>query len=168
MRAARRTASCLSGAAANRRSNKRLRAACISLRHTSRQGSRVICKEAVAMASRFLGPLAIVSFAAASLANLSATNAQSFGVELNNTLMPASGGMAGVSIAQPQDLTSAINGNPATLTQFRGTQFLFGGAWSEPTFNLTQTSNIPIVGPPPHQPFSAKSTAAGVPGGSCG
>ncbi len=44
---------------------------------------------------------------------------QSFGVELNNTLMPAAGGMGGVSIAEPQDVTSAINGNPATMMQFR-------------------------------------------------
>src|SRR6478672_10991809 len=94
--------------------------------------------------------------------------AQSFGIELNNTLMPASGGMAGASIAQPQDLTSSLNGNPGTLTQFRGTQFIFGGAWAEPTFNLTQTSNIPIVGSPLIEPFSAKSTAPGVPMGNIG
>src|SRR5262245_44041950 len=97
-----------------------------------------------------------------------AASAQSFGVELNNTLMPASGGMAGVSIAQPQDLTSSLNGNPATLTQFAGTQFLFGGAWAEPTFNLTQTGNIPIIGPPRIEPFSAKSTAPGFPLGNIG
>src|SRR5262245_14535008 len=97
-----------------------------------------------------------------------AAHAQSFGVELNNTLMPASGGMAGTSIAQPQDLTSSLNGNPGTLTQFRGTQFIFGGAWAEPTFNLTQTSNIPIVGSPLIEPFSAKSTAPGVPMGNIG
>jgi long-chain fatty acid transport protein len=95
-------------------------------------------------------------------------HAQSFGIELNNTLMPASGGMAGVSIAQPQDLTSTLNGNPATLTQFSGTQFLFGGGWAEPTFNLTQTSNIPIVGPPLIEPFSAKSTGPGFPVGNIG
>jgi long-chain fatty acid transport protein len=59
--------------------------------------------------------------------------AQSFGVELHNTLMPASGGMGGASLALPQDLQSAINGNPATLTQFRGTQFAFGGGWAEAT-----------------------------------
>ena len=94
--------------------------------------------------------------------------AQSFGVELNNTLMPASGGMAGASIAQPQDLTSSLNGNPATLTQFAGTQFLFGGGWAEPTFNLTQTSNIPPAGSPLIEPFSAKSTAPGVPVGNIG
>jgi len=94
---------------------------------------------------------------------------QSFGVELHNTLMPASGGMGGVSIARPQDLTSAINGNPATLTQFRGTQFMFGGGWAEPTFNMTQTSDIPVGGPSPRiEPFSAKSTAPGIPAGNIG
>ena len=61
---------------------------------------------------------------------------QMFGVELHNTTMPASAGMGGASIARPQDLTSAVNANPASLTQFRGTQFLFGGTWIEPTFNL--------------------------------
>lgn len=94
--------------------------------------------------------------------------AQTFGVELHNTLMPAAGGMGGVSIAQPQDLTSAINANPATLTQFQGTQFLFGGGWAEPTFNLTQDGNIPIIGPPLIEPFSAKSTAPGAPMGNIG
>ncbi len=94
-----------------------------------------------------------------------ATLGQSFGVELQNTLMPASGGMAGTSIARPQDLTSAINGNPAALTQFKGTQFLFGGAWAEPTFNMTQTSQLPLIGV---EPYSAKSTAPGTPMGNIG
>lgn len=92
-------------------------------------------------------------------------NAQSFGIESHNALMPASGGMAGASISQPQDLTSALNGNPATLTQFQGTQFLFGGAWAEPTFNITQTAPIPLLGV---DPFSAKSTAQGVAGANIG
>ena len=95
-------------------------------------------------------------------------SAQTFGVELHNTLMPAAGGMGGVSIAQPQDLTSAINANPAALTQFPGTQFLFGGAWAEPTFNLTQTSNIPFAGPALIEPYSARSTAPGAPAGNFG
>jgi len=93
---------------------------------------------------------------------------QCFGIELHNTLMPASGGMGGVSIARPQDLTSAMNANPAALTQFRGTQVIFGGGWAEPTFNLTQTSNIPVVGAPLIEPFSAKSTAPGTPMGNIG
>ncbi len=113
--------------------------------------------------------LAAGSLTAISLAAATTARGQSFGVELQNTLMPASGGMAGVSIAQPQDLTSAINANPASLTQFRGTQFLFGGAWAEPTFNLTQTSTIPVNDPDPLiEPFSAKSTAPGTPLGNIG
>lgn len=110
---------------------------------------------------------ALALFSTAILAS-SYANAQPFGVELHNTLMPASGGMGGVSIARPQDLVSSINGNPASLSQFRGTQFHFGGAWSEPTFNMTQTSNIPVVGPPLIEPFSAKSTAPGLPAGNIG
>jgi long-chain fatty acid transport protein len=94
--------------------------------------------------------------------------AQTFGVELHNTLMPAAGAMGGASLSRPQDLASAINGNPATLSDFHGTQFSFGGAWAEPTYNLTQTSNIPIVGPPLIEPFSAKSTAPGTPVGNIG
>lgn len=93
---------------------------------------------------------------------------QSYGVELHNTLMPASGAMGGVSVARPQDLTSAMNANPAALTQFRGTQFILGGGWAEPTMNLTQTGNIPIVGPPLIEPYSAKSTAPGSPLGNIG
>ena len=94
-----------------------------------------------------------------------ATWGQSFGVELHNTLMPASGGMGGVSIARPQDLTSSLNGNPATLTQFPGTQFTFSGTWVEPTFNLTQTEPLPLVGV---DPYTGKSTAQGLPAGNIG
>ncbi len=90
--------------------------------------------------------------------------AQSFGVELHNTVMPASGGMAGVSVARPQDLTSAINANPATLTQFHGTQFLFGGAWIEPTINLQHDGGVlPNIGN-----FAAKSEAQGSAAGNIG
>jgi long-chain fatty acid transport protein len=112
-----------------------------------------------------LAYLAAFVFATA-LANC--VHAQTFGTELHNTLMPASGGMGGVSLARPQDLTSAINGNPGTLTQFRGTQFTFSGAWAEPTFNMTQTGPIPLVGNPLIEPFSAKSTAPGTPLGNIG
>jgi long-chain fatty acid transport protein len=89
------------------------------------------------------------------------TFAQTFGVELNNNVMPASGGMGGVSIARPQDFLSGINGNTATLTQFKGTQFTFSGAWAEATFNQTQTANIPVIGQPIVTPFSAKNSAPG-------
>lgn len=89
---------------------------------------------------------------------------QSFGVETHNVLMPASGGMAGTSVAQPQDLASAINGNPATLTQFPGTQFTFSGAWVEPTFNLIQSGPIPPI----IEPFAAKAENQGIAGANIG
>lgn len=120
------------------------------------------------MKSRQLLRCLCLSLLAAAGANAAAYG-QSFGIELHNTLMPASGGMGGVSIARPQDLVSALNANPASLTQFRGTQFLFGGGWAEPTFNIDQSSNIPIVGPNPLiEPFAAKSTGPGAPVGNIG
>lgn len=91
--------------------------------------------------------------------------AQSFGVESHNTLMPAAGGMGGASLARPQDLTSAINGNPSTMSQFRGTQFQFGGAWVEPTFNIEQTEPILLLGV---NPYGAKSNAQGAAGAAIG
>jgi len=91
--------------------------------------------------------------------------AQPFGVEMNNTLMPASGAMGGVSIAAPQDFLSGLNGNPATLAQFRGTQFTFSGAWDEATFNLHQTAPIPAAGV---TPYGGKSGSPGVTAGNIG
>jgi long-chain fatty acid transport protein len=67
----------------------------------------------------------------ATLLHVSHTYGQGYGSDLQNVMAPASGGMAGVSTAQPQDVPSAIFGNPATLTQFEGTQFTIGGAWIE-------------------------------------
>lgn len=84
--------------------------------------------------------------------------AQVFGAELHATMMPASGGMAGASIARPQDVQSAFTGNPATLAQFRGTQFSFGGGWAEPTINVDNDANLPLAGV---SPYSAKSEQPG-------
>jgi long-chain fatty acid transport protein len=56
---------------------------------------------------------------------------QGYGSDLQNVMTPAAGGMAGVSIAEPQDVPAAVCGNPASLTQFKGSQFSFGGAWIE-------------------------------------
>ena len=60
-----------------------------------------------------------------------ALHGQGYGTDTQNVLTPAAGGMAGVSVALPQDVPAAIFGNPATLSQFQGTQFTFGGAWVE-------------------------------------
>jgi long-chain fatty acid transport protein len=99
------------------------------------------------------------------LLNGSSAWAQSFGIEMHNTLMPASGAMGGTSIARPQDFLSSINGNPASLTQYSGTQFTFAGAWTEPTFDMNQTAALPLVNV---TPYSAKSTAPGAPMGNIG
>lgn len=84
--------------------------------------------------------------------------AQSFGVELHATMNPAASGMAGVSIARPQDVQSAFTGNPATLTQFRGTQFGFGSGWVEPTVNVDNDATLGAAG---ITPFAAKSEQPG-------
>ncbi|WP_029132985.1 OmpP1/FadL family transporter [Sedimenticola selenatireducens] len=56
-------------------------------------------------------------------------NAANYGTDLNLTMMPAAGGMGGVGIARPQDTGSAVFGNPASLTQFNGTHFMFGATF---------------------------------------
>ena len=84
----------------------------------------------------------------------SSCHGQGYGIELHNNVMPASGGMAGTSISRPQDNLSAIYGNPATVTQYEGTVFTFGGAFVEPTFNISQSAALPLIGV---QAYSAKS-----------
>ena len=101
--------------------------------------------------------VAVISIATATFATRLA-HAQSYGVELGNTLMPASGGMGGTSVARPQDMLSGINANPATLTQYRGTQFTIAGSFLGSTFDLEQTGAAPAIGV---TPFSAKSGTPG-------
>ncbi len=84
----------------------------------------------------------------------SSVQAQTYGIELHNNLMPASGGMAGTSLSRPQDLQSAINGNPATLRQFQGTQFSFGGGFADSNYTVTQSAPLPLLGV---TPFSSAS-----------
>jgi long-chain fatty acid transport protein len=97
-----------------------------------------------------------------------AARAQAIGVELHNTLMPASGGMGGASLARPQDLVSAINGNPATMTQLHGTQFSFGGGWVEPTYNVSYDGSVPLLNGLGLAMFDAKSGAPGAALGNIG
>ncbi|MCP4189808.1 MAG: hypothetical protein GY768_04185 [Planctomycetaceae bacterium] len=87
----------------------------------------------------------------------SEARAQAFGVELHNNLMPVSGAMGGASLANAQDLPSAINGNPANLARFRGTQFCNAGAWVEPTINISNDGGVL----PGVDQFRAKSEAEG-------
>lgn len=92
------------------------------------------------------------------VANASSAHGQVYGIELHNSMMPASGGMAGTSISRPQDLQSALNKNPATLTQFKGTQFAFGGGYAEPTITANQANALPLV---TVDPYSGKSHTPG-------
>jgi long-chain fatty acid transport protein len=79
-----------------------------------------------------------------------------YGSDTQKVLTPAVGGMAGVSLAEPQDVPAALFGNPATLTQFRGTQFTLGGMWVEgyPTVTNNGSLNGGV-------PFSATSRTQG-------
>lgn len=98
------------------------------------------------------------------LATLAATapvHAQTFGAELNNSLMPASGGMAGTSNSRPQDIGSALNANPATLTQFSGTQIMIGAAWAEATYKASYDGSVPALSLLGVDAFDAKSNAQG-------
>ena len=115
------------------------------------------------MSTRFV----ITSIIFFSLASIPAsyTYSQSFGPELRNTVMPASGAMGGASLARPQDLQSAINGNPATMARFYGTQFSNSGAWIESTFNVSHVGgNLPNLG----DFVSAKNNAQGAALGNIG
>jgi long-chain fatty acid transport protein len=67
---------------------------------------------------------------------------QGYGTDTQNVLTPAAGGMAGVSLARPQDVPAAIFGNPATLAQFYGTQFTLGGAWAEGYPTITNNGSL--------------------------
>ena len=103
--------------------------------------------------ARWLALLLLLMIVAAAPAH-----AQLYGIDFRNTLMPASGGMAGTSVAAPQDFLSAINGNAAALAQFEGTHFTIAGAYDEPTVRLTQTASLPLIGV---EPFSTKSSTPG-------
>lgn len=77
---------------------------------------------------RLKGTAALALAIATAMASqtLSAAN---YGTDLNLTMMPAAGGMGGVGLAKPQDTGSGVFGNPATLTQFSGTEFMFGATY---------------------------------------
>lgn len=65
-----------------------------------------------------------------------------YGYDLHNTLAPASAGMAGTSIARPQDTVSAVFGNPAGMSKFKGTQFTFGATFYMPEVDLEHDGSV--------------------------
>lgn len=80
----------------------------------------------------------------ATITTLGATSVHAgpHGYDLHNVLAPASAGLAGTSIAKPQDPVSAVFGNPATLGQFEGTQFTFGASFYQPEAKLTHDGSV--------------------------
>ena len=65
-----------------------------------------------------------------------------YGYDLHNVLAPVSGSMAGTSIAKPLDNVSAVFGNPAGLSEFRGTEFTFGATWYKPSAVLEHDGSV--------------------------
>ena len=62
-----------------------------------------------------------------------AAQATTYGTDVNNTAMPATGGMAGASVARTVEGAAAVFGNPANLTQYKeGTTFSFGATFLDP------------------------------------
>ena len=85
---------------------------------------------------------------------------QGYGTDTQNVLTPAAGGMAGVCVALPQDVPAAVFGNPATLSQFQGTQFTLGGGWVEGYPTVTNDGSLNQCSDP-GQPFSFTSGTEG-------
>src|SRR5436853_3373662 len=100
------------------------------------------------MTLRLLGGAAIFC----SLVCLSAptAHAQTYGTDLMNVAQPASGGMAGVSLARPQDAPSAVFGNPSTMAQFYGTTVTTGLSWLQPHLEVQHDGTVttPLGGGP--------------------
>ena len=65
-----------------------------------------------------------------------------YGYDLHNVLAPVSASMAGTSIAKPLDNVSAVFGNPAGLSEFRGTEFTFGATWYKPSAVLDHDGSV--------------------------
>ena len=108
---------------------------------------------------RFSVPIFCLAIVISVAATADLARGQGYGTDLQNIMGPASGGMAGVSIARPQDVPSAIFGNPATLAQFEGTQFTLGGGWIEGYPTVTNDGSLNQQSP--GTPFSATSRTQG-------
>ena len=65
-----------------------------------------------------------------------------YGYDLHNVLAPVSASMAGTSIAKPLDNVSAVFGNPAGLSEYRGTEFTFGATWYKPSAVLEHDGTV--------------------------
>ncbi len=92
-------------------------------------------------------PLALgVATGMAMLVASTGAQAISTGTDLNLSAHAAAGGMAGAAYTRPQEVSAAVAGNPATLTQFPGVNFNFGAALISITDVQTDTDTTLNVG----------------------
>jgi long-chain fatty acid transport protein len=76
----------------------------------------------------------------------SGAQAISAGTDLNLSAHAAAGGMAGAAYTKPQEVSAAVAGNPATLTQFPGMNFNFGAALISLTdINVDTDTSLPGI-----------------------
>lgn len=69
--------------------------------------------------------------------------ATTYGTDVNNSALPATGGMAGASIARTIEGAAAVFGNPANLTQYKeGTTFSFGATFLDPEIEAEHNGSI--------------------------
>lgn len=87
-------------------------------------------------------PRQITAIAALGLALSGPAGAANYGTDLNLTMMPAAGGMAGVGIAEPQDVGAAVFGNPATLNPADGTRFMLGASYYSPQVKAQHDGSV--------------------------
>lgn len=79
------------------------------------------------------------------LTSSSAALAGTFGTDLNNNMLPATGGMGGASVARTVEPAAAVFGNPANLIEYnKGTSFTFGATFFDP--HLTADHNGDVAG----------------------
>lgn len=71
------------------------------------------------------------------------TQAANYGMDFNLTMLPASGGMAGVGVARPLEPAAALYGNPAALTQYNdATRFSFGATYYDPSLKVEHDGSV--------------------------
>lgn len=72
-----------------------------------------------------------------------AAQATTFGTDVNNTALPATGGMGGASVARTVEGAAAVFGNPANLTQYKeGTTFTFGATFLDPDIEVEHAGGL--------------------------
>ena len=69
----------------------------------------------------------------------SMASALNTGTDTDLSLAPAAGGMGGAAFTKPIEPAGAVFGNPATLTQFQGTQFQIAASFLVPKVDVTQS-----------------------------